>query len=487
MSLLLPLVLVAPLAAAALAAVRDERLAGRLSTAAAGAVLALAVALAWRVLATGPVLARGAWLHADALAALCALLVGVVGLAAAAYAARYMPWVARRQSEPSFSAGRFHALFQLLLGALVLAAVANNLGLLWIAIEAGTLVSAVLVGYYRRPGAVEAGWKFLLLGSVGITLALLATVLLYYSAVAGFGQGAAGLQWTALREVAPTLDPRFVRLAFLFALVGYGTKAGIAPMHTWMPDAYGQAPTPVSALLAGGSGAVSLAAVLRFHAIAVRAGDPAQADGLLVVFGLLSMAVAVPFVLVQGDYKRLLAWSSLENTGLVLVALGAGTPLGAFAGLLHLANQSLAKALAYLAGGSLSAIHEGRRMDHWGGAMAAAPPAGAAFAVAGAAIAALPPTAGFPSLALALAATFGAGRGAAGGAALALLVTAFAGLAFHWTRVLLGAPRGAARDPLTLGARVPVWGLAGLVLLLGVWLPSPWRRLVEQAAAVLRP
>jgi hydrogenase-4 component F len=325
------------------------------------------------------------------------------------------------------------------------------------------------------------------LGSVGVTLALLATVLLYYSAVGSFGEGGAGLQWTALREIAGRLDARFVRLAFLFALVGYGTKAGIAPMHTWLPDAYGQAPTPVSALLAGGGAAVALAALLRFHAIAVRCVGPEHPDGLLLGFGLLSMAVAVPFVLVQGDFKRLLAWSGLESQGLVLVALGIGTPLATFAALLHLANQSLAKALAYLAGGTLSAAHDGRRLDHWSGAMASSPGAAAAFAVAGAAISALPPTAGFLSATLALTAAFGAGRALAAGAALAILVLVFVGIAFHWTRVLLGAPRAGARDPLPAGSRAPIWALAGVVLALGVWIPLPWRRLLEQAAAVLRP
>lgn len=487
MTLLLPLVLVAPLAAAAVVGVRGERLAGRVSAAAAFAAFAFALAVAARVLAAGPFVAAGGWLHADALAAVAAVVTAAAGLAAATYAMHYMPWVARRQGAPAFASGRFHALLQLLLGSLLLAAVSNNLGLMWIALETSTLASAVLVGFYRRPGAVEAGWKYLLLGSVGVALALLATVLLYYSAVGSFGEGGAGLQWTALRQVAGQLDPRFVRLAFLFALVGYGTKAGIAPMHTWLPDTYGQAPTPVSALLAGGGAAVALAAVLRFQSVAVRCLGPAQPDGLLLVFGLVSMAVAVPFVLVQGDFKRLLAWSGLESQGLVLVAFGIGTPLATFAGVLHLANQSLAKTLGFLAGGTLSAAHDGRRMDHWGGAIASVPGAAAALAVAGAALAALPPSAGFLSASLVVAGAFGAGRGIAAGFALLILVLVFAGLAFHWTRVLLGTPRTGVHDPLPAGARLPLWALAGAVLALGVWIPPPWRRLIEQAAAVLGP
>lgn len=487
MTLLLPLVLVAPLAAAALLAVRDERLAGRVSAAAALAVLALALAVGARVLAGGPRLAAGGWLHADALAALQLAVIGAVGLAAALHAGHSAPAAAGGDGGRRPPAWRFHALFQVLLGACALAAVANNLGLLWIAIEAGTLASALLVGFERRPGSIEAGWKFLLLGSVGLALALLATVLLYASAAGDFGQGGAGLQWNALREVAADLEPHFVRVAFVLALVGYGTKAGIAPMHAWMPDAYEQAPTPASALLSGAVGLTAMVALLRFHAIAVRCLGPETTGGLLVAFGLVSMAFAAPFLLVQGDFKRLLAWSGLESQGLALVALGIGTPLATVAGLLHLAYQSAAKALAFLAGGHLVATYGSRRLDHWGGALATAPAAGAAFAIAGAALTGLPPTAGFVSTWLVVAGGLGAARPGVTGAALALLVLVFAGLAFHWTRVLLGAPRAGRRDPLPAAALAPLWGLASALLALGLWTPDPWRRLVEQAAAVLRP
>src|SRR5439155_12367202 len=168
-----------------------------------------------------------------------------------------------------------------------------------------------------------------------------------------FGEGAAGLQWSALREVAPRLEPRFVRLAFLFALVGYGTKTGLAPMHTWLPDAHSQAPTPVSALLSAALLATALGALLRFHALAVRCVGPHFSENLLLIFGLLSMGVAVPFLLVQSDYKRLLAYSSVEHTGFVALAVGLGSPLALLGGLFHLVTYALGKALALLVGVSL--------------------------------------------------------------------------------------------------------------------------------------
>jgi hydrogenase-4 component F len=357
---------------------------------------------------------------------------------------------------------------------------------MWAGIEASTLSSALLVGYYQRPGAVEAGWKYLILCSVGITLALFATVLLYYSGIGRFTLRSMGLQWTALRDVAPTLEPRFVRLAFLFALVGYGTKAGLAPMHTWLPDAHSQAPTPVSALLSAALLAVALGALLRFHAIAVRCVGPGYSEGLLVTFGLLSMAVAVPFLLIQSDYKRLLAYSSVEHTGFVVLAVGLGSPLALFGGLFHLITHALGKSLAFLVGGSLKSAMGTSRMDRWSGVASSSPSLGALFVLAGVALAGLPPAALFLSEWMVLIGGLQVRRIAAVVTALTLLAVVFAALAFHWTRMALGKPRADFRDRLPADSHRPLWLLAAALLVLGVWLPAPLQRLLGQAAAVLK-
>jgi hydrogenase-4 component F len=281
-----------------------------------------------------------------------------------------------------------------------------------------------------------------------------------------------------------------VKLAFLFALIGYGTKAGIAPMHTWLPDAHAEAPTPVSAVLSGGVLTASLAALLRFHAIAVRGVGPGYSETLLIIFGLLSIAVAVPFLLVQDDYKRLLAYSSIENIGLAAFAIGLGAPLARFAGVLHLGVQAIAKTLAFVIGGALVEAHGTRRMDRWAGAMAVAPATGALFVVAGLGLAALPPAATFLSEWLAVLGGLNAGHPGVVFASVALLAFAFVGFAYHWTRVLLGKPH---ESPTSARAAAPAraphaaWALAALLLLLGAWIPEPLRRLVEQAAAVIRP
>ncbi len=486
MLLLLPLLLLAPLGAAACLVPALAERAGRVATLVTAAAFALALLLAARVLAGGPVEGANLWLRADALSALVTLVVTAIAAACAWYGEHYMPVVlARERAEDRWPAGRYEALYLTLVAGMLLGALANNLGLLWIAIEAATLASALLVGYYRRPGAVEAGWKYLLLCSVGIALALLATVLLYYSAVHVLGDGSRGLHWSVLREVAGSLDPRFVKLAFLFALAGYGAKAGLAPMHSWLPDAYSQAPTPVAALMSTALLATSLTGLLRFHAITAACVGHEWSSGLLVLFGVLSMLVATPFLLVQGEYKRLLAYSSIEHTGILTFAIGVGTPLAVFGGLLHLFVQSFAKSLAFLVGGSIARGAASRRMDQWSGVLEASPALGALLVGAGLGLVGLPPAATFLSEWLSLAGAFASPHRGAAVAAVVALVIVFAGLTFHWGRMVLGRARPRFTDLLPAASRAPLWALLAVLVLLGFWLPAPLRALLDRAVEVL--
>lgn len=486
MFLLVPLLLVAPLGAIACLVPSLAARAGRVAIGSTAAAAVLAVALAWRVVAGGPVEGANGWLRADALSALVAVIVGTISFACAWYGLWYMPVVIAREGEDRrWPAGRYESLLLTLVSGMLLAALANNLGLLWIAIEAATLASALLVGYYRRPAAVEAGWKYLLLCSVGIALALFATVLLYYSAVHVLGDGSRGMHWSVLHGVAGSLDPRFVKLAFLFALVGYGTKAGLAPMHSWLPDAYSEAPTPAAALLSTALLATSLSALLRFHAVTVACLGHGWSNGLLVLFGALSMLVATPFLLVQGEYKRLLAYSSIEHTGLITLAIGVGSPMAVFGGLLHLFVQSFAKSLAFLAGGSIARAARSRRMDHWSGAIESSPALGTVLAGAGIGLVGLPPAATFVSEWLSLSGAFASAHRTAAIVALGALVLVFAGLTFHWGRMLLGKPRAGYEDILPAPSRLPLWLLLGVLVALGLWIPSPLRSLLDRAVEVL--
>ncbi len=488
MAWILPLVLLPLLAGLACLFLRTSPWMPRVALAGAGLTTVAAGAYATRVVRGGPFLSAGGWLHGDGLSALAVLVAGVALPAVIAYGDAYMRVV--RELEPGdagWPTGRWEAVMFGLTACIMVSGVANNLGLLWVALEGATLASAVLVGYYRRNDALEAAWKYLVLCSVGVALALFATVLLYYSAVPLFGMGGAGMQWAALRPVAAQLDPRFVKLAFLFALVGYGTKVGLAPMHSWVPDAYSRSPAPATALLATALSAVSVAALLRFFAIARAALGPTWPEHLLSLFGALSMVIAVPFLLVQGEYKRLLAWSSVKQTGFVLLAVGLGTPLALFGGLLHLLVQSLAKSLAFMLGGTLLRASGSRRLDHCTGVLTADRSLGTLLVVAGAGVAGLPPAGTFVSEWLALAGGFAGPRPVFAFVALAALAAGFLGIAFHWTRMVMGKPRESFRDPMPRHSRGPLWVLAVLLVTLGVWLPTPVRALLESAMTSVRP
>lgn len=488
MLLLLSLVLVPLLAAGICLALGGRAGTTRVTLVALATLLTLAIVLAARVLGSGDVQAAGGWLHADGLATLVACIVAGVALPCAAYGADYMRHVQQRDhADARWAPGRYEALTLALIACMMLSAIADNLGLLWIAVEGSTLTSALLVGYYRRPGSVEAGWKYLILCSVGISLALFATVLVFYSGAAVFGEQGSTLRWTTLREVAAQLDPRFVKLAFLFALVGYGTKAGLAPMHSWLPDAYSQAPTPAAALMSTALLATSLAALLRFHAIAVAGLGPDWSGALLTGFGVLSIVVAVPFMLVQGEYKRLLAYSSLEHTGLVALAVGLGTPLALFAGLLHLLVQSLVKTLAFLVGGSLLRASGSRRMDHYAGLIDADPRLGTLTVIAGLGLAGLPPLGTFASEWMTLAGGFASRHAGAAIVALIALALVFVALAYHFSHIVLGRAREGFVDALPARTRAPMAMLAAGAIVLGVWLPTPVRDLIEHAMRSIRP
>ncbi|HEY6196206.1 MAG TPA: proton-conducting transporter membrane subunit, partial [Candidatus Eisenbacteria bacterium] len=372
MAWILPLLLVPLVAGLACVLLSGSAWLPRVALAGGALTAVAAIAYATRVVSGGEFLAGRGWVHADGLAALVVIVCGIALPATIAYGHDYMRVLPELEpGDAAWPAGRWEALVFGLAESTLLAAVANNLGLLWMALEAATLASAVLVGYDRRRDALEAAWKYLVLCSVGVALALLATVLLYYSAVPLFGMGGAGLQWSALRQVAGSLEPRFVKLAFLFALVGYGTKIGLAPMHSWVPDVYSRAPAPATALLATALSAASVAALLRFFAIARATLGPVWPEQLLALFGALSMVIAVPFLLVQGEYSRLLGWSAVKHTGLVVLAVGLGTPMALFGGLLHLLVQTCSRALAFMLGGTLLRATGSRRLDHWSGVLAA--------------------------------------------------------------------------------------------------------------------
>ncbi|HEV2251526.1 MAG TPA: proton-conducting transporter membrane subunit [Candidatus Limnocylindria bacterium] len=440
----------------------------------AGSVLALAAALGLAAEGFSEPPRRGldGALYLDALSALIVAIVALVAALATIGSASYLRnEVAQGHLRPE-RVHWFHIWFQLSVLAMLAVPLLNNVGAMWVAIEGTTLTTALLVAFLGRGRDLEAAWKYLMLCTVGIAFALFGVVLTFYAASHGTDPGS-GLEWDRLRAGAAALDPRLMRLAFVLVLVGFGTKAGLAPMHTWLPDAHGQGPTPVSALLSGALLPCALYGVLRFHLLAAGAVGTTFSSDLLIGIGVLSMLVAVPFVLVQHDLKRLLAYSSVEHMGIVALAVGIGSPLALFAAAFHLFNHALGKSALFFAAGAIGQRYGTLRLARLRGAIDVARAPALGLVLATLAISGLPPFGTFASeLGIARAGLAGRPAAIAGVAALFVAtVLVFGGMLFHVLQVVLRDPPRNTR-PTSSG---PVWLLFGapvaVLLFVGVWLP----------------
>jgi hydrogenase-4 component F len=492
--LLIALVVVGPALAGLAAWFANARRAAQVAAVGLVPAIAAGLLLAVLVFVDGRVRAFEGLITIDAFGAFVLVLVLVVSGIGLAGSPAQMAHEAASGALRPHDVGRYYALLAWFAAGLAAVPLVDNLGLVWVGIEATTIVSALLVGFARTAEAIEAAWKYLILGSIGVGFALFGTLLVYASSVGVLGETSDALAWTRLVETAPRLDPAFVRLAFIFALAGYGTKAGLAPFHTWLPDAHSQAPSPISAMLSGAALAVSLYALARFHLVASGTLGPAFSSTLLVAFGLLSLIVALPFIVAQGDIKRLLAYSSIEHLGLATLALGFGGRLALLGLTLHLASHGLAKATVFLAAGRLVAERGSRRIGRLGGSLARAPGDGLALLVATLVLAGLPPSGIF---AAELAIVFGGvsqGWGFAAAIAAVALALAMAGILFHLVRVTVG--RGGSMAEWEPGANAEPARrsiASGLVLavplvvvvLAGLWTPSPLAAALEQVVRVL--
>jgi len=375
----------------------------------------------------------------------------------------------------------------LLIFTMLLAVAAHNVGLLWIAVEATTIASALLLPLTITPASVEASWKYLLIGSVGIALAFVGTVLGYVDFVTLVGRSENALNWSVLRAAAPSLHPEVMRLAFAFLLVGYGTKAGIAPMHAWKPDAYGEAPAPIGALMSSALFAVAIYAILRWKVIADAAIGHAYSDTLLITLGLISLVIAAFSLVLVRYVKRMLAYSSIEHTGLICLGLALG-PLGLAAALLHLVNHTVAKVTLFFLVERVERAYGSVRIADIRGLGKALPRTsvlltGAIFALVG-----LPPFGIFLSEYTLFRAGFAQGYAWPMGAALLLLLISFAAIISHLNQMVYG--------PVTLGLSIPRdtgWHLIPLALslvaliILGLSPPALLTTLITQSVEVLTP
>jgi hydrogenase-4 component F len=430
-------------------------------------------------------------LRVDALSALILVLCAFVGFLAGTYGVGYLHRNEARGLVTPRMRREFYGLIPGYVSAMLLVAVANNLGVLWIAVELTTLASVFLITFHDRDTSLEAAWKFLMLGSVGLAFALLGTVLIFASGQGRLGEGMAALHWTRLIRSAAVLHPFTLRLGVAFALIGYGTKAGLAPMHTWKPDAYREAPSPAVVLMAVGMLNGALYCVLRIHLISRAALGPGFSSGILLVLGLLSVLVAVPFVVLQWNVKRLLAYSSIEHVGIMAVGVGLGSPAAVFGALLHMTYHSLAKSVSLFSAGTLAQLHSSSDFDRIGtGTFTRAPIASALFVAGAAMLTGAPPFGLFFSEFTIVRAGFLGAHVTATAIFVVALAVLFCGFAFQVGRIVLGPRREATERRVPLPERLDLAmttaiAAGALALVAGFYLPSPLLALIHAAARVV--
>jgi hydrogenase-4 component F len=451
--------------------------------------------------------ALGDLVFVDNLSVFILSIVVVIGLSCSIYLWSYFDDEAITQSVSPRRLRTFFPLYHVFLFAMIAATLANSLGVQWVAVEATTLATVFLITFFKSRESLEAGWKYLILCSVGIALALFGTVLTYYSSIRVLGEEHAALNLTSLLPVAAQMDGHVLKLAFIFILVGYGTKIGLVPMHTWLPEAYSEAPAPVTAMLAGVLETVAVYAVLRSKSIVDQAVSPGFTGNLLILIGLISFGTAALFILIQRDYKRLFAYSSIEHMGLAMVGFGVGGQLGTFAGLWHLLNHALAKSLGFFAVGNIFQRYRTRQIHEVQGMAKVQPITAIAFLAGGLALVGMPPFSLFNSELLVITSlaqmtfqfdSFHLGRFLTITVSheirslgiimmiVLLAVALFGGFIYRLTGMVWGTPPAGVRQgeawhigqlPLAVSAFALVW--------MGFHLPAPVETLLQRATDVV--
>ena len=454
--------LVPLLAAAALALIPGYRASARMNVLATVATFLSALSMFF--IRPQP----GSYLLVDDLNSTFIVLTTFVGFTTSVFSASYIGHeLETGRLTPAFL--RFyHAMYQVLMFAMNLALLANNIGVMWVAIELATLTTVLMVGIYRTHEALEAAWKYFILGSVGIALALFGTILVYMAARPVVGEGVDGMVWTILIAHANAFDPAMLNVAFVFLLLGYGTKVGLAPLHAWLPDAHAEGPTPISAVLSGLLLNVALYALLRFKML-LAVNPAALAPGpLMVTLGLISLVFAAFMLYRRRDIKRMFAYSSIEHMGIITFAFGMGGPLANFAGLLHMTMHSLTKSAIFFAVGHVAQVKGTQRIADMGGLTVTNPVLGWGLILGVIAIAGLPPLGIFMSEFLVVSSTFVRSPALAIILVFGLLV-GLAGLFLRLNTIAFGEPRGGFAK--TEASYLPLFSHLALVFAMGIYLP----------------
>lgn len=429
----------------------------------------------------------GGFFRIDALSIIVIDIVVIISLMTSIFSIAYLE---NEISHDKLTADRMRVYYSLMYAfifTMLLALTVKNIGVMWIAIEATTLASAFLVGFYNGKEAIEAAWKYIIICSVGIAIALLGIIFLQFSSLTVL-DSAQFLDWPAMIDRATELQGPTLRLAFIFILVGFGTKAGLAPMHTWLPDAHSQAPSPISTLMSGVLLNGAMYGIIRIVAIVNRSfGDSEFVGRILVVVGILSVVTAALFIFSQKDYKRLLAYSSIEHMGIIAIAFGFFTPISVFGGLLHMINHSFTKSMLFLATGNILQKYHTREISKIVGLFKMLPVTGVVFLLGLFAIGGTPPFSVFASEIVVISAIFQEQHFFVGGLLILLLAIIFTGLVVTLFKMFYGKDILGEITPgeQNIPGLVVIAMLLGIITAMGLYLPEALRILIDQAVEIV--
>lgn len=513
-SLLVLILLVTPLASAVAVSILRSKRAIEIATLSSTFILLVnGIIVAAEIIERKSISAFDEIFYVDSLGAIIIISIAIVGFASSLHSINYIGRQYERGILDRKYFVRYYQGFNVFLFTMMLVPIANSAGLMWAAIEATTLISVLLIMIYIKRSSIEASWKYLVIATVGLSFALFGTILFDYSEgaalplLSGNSEGEAalaegdissgseapeGIKWSNMAAAGGSdgglwhPDPVMIKVAFIFILIGYGTKAGLAPMHTWLPDAHSEAPTPVSALLSGVLLNCSMYGIIRFHMVSSNAIGPEFSSQLLVILGIVSAGIAAASIYFQKDMKRMLAYSSVEHMGIISAAIGFGGFFGIYGAVLHIMNHAIVKPLMFLASGSISQKYETKSIANITGVIRVMPLSGILFLVGGIAILGMPPFNIFFSEFLIFSSAMQTGQYLSFSLLLLFIALIFAGFIRHLVRMVFGSPpAGMTKGEMGKLSVIPMVMLAVLALVLGVHIPEPLQVLSNNIAELI--
>jgi len=438
-----------------------------------------------KIISEKTITAFGNTFYIDSFGAIILLPISIVGFVSAMYSVNYMGRQYDNGMIDMKHITRYYQGLNIFLLTMLIVPITNNMGIMWVTVEATTLVSVLLIMLYFKQNAIESAWKYLIIATVGLSFALIGITFFYYANI-NVANSADAMNWTGMMYNSKLFDPNLVKIAFVFILIGFGTKAGLAPMHTWLPDAHSEAPTPVSALLSGVLLNCAFYCIVRFHIISSSTIGPAFSSQLLIILAVISVGIAAASIYFQKDMKRMLAFSSVEHMGLISLGVGFGGLLGVYGALLQIINHAIVKPMMFFASGTITQKYETKAISKITGVIKAMPATGVLFLIGGLALVGMPPFNIFLSEFLILGAGLKSGQFLATSLVIIFLVITFAVFLRYVIRMVFGNPSPEIKNS-SMGrlAIIPVAILGALVLILGVYIPEQLQSLVHDASAII--